>query len=180
MHPFYRINPETLETMGVETMDGVLRGQNMLAHTRVDPERQRLVACALEYQAVDQANLLHFYEFDTNGKLVADREYRASPAVVFHDWMITPNYYIVPAAEASFDLAKLPQLLLGRIPATGVFSLDESAPAKVLLIPRHNPQEAVTEARMDTGETGAAFHRNLFSIYLSLIGINLVMKWAFC
>jgi carotenoid cleavage dioxygenase-like enzyme len=157
--PYFSLDPETLETnFGHETFDGVLAGRNMLAHTRVDTERGRLVACAVDYSPFEQATDITFFEFDEAGKLVSERKHRTSPAVIFHDWMITPNYYVIPAAEAKFDLSKLPSLILGRLPATDMFSLDETAPAKVLLIPRHDRNEEVLEAKMNDGTHGVSFH----------------------
>lgn len=156
--PYYSLDLETLETNGIETLDTkMLEGKKMLAHTRVDSQRQRMVAVSLDYLPVEQATEIHFYEFDSRGKLVADRKYKTSPAVVFHDWMLTPNYYIVPAAEAVFDLSKIPDLVMGKSAATGVFALDENAPAKVLLIPR-DPNQEVIESRMSDNSHGVSFH----------------------
>lgn len=156
--PHYSLHPDTLETIGIETMDTkILEGKKMLAHTRVDSERQRMVSVSLDYLPLEQATVIHFYEFDQAGTLISDREYKTSPAVVFHDWMLTPNYYIVPAAEAVFDLSKIPDLILGKSTATEVFSLDEMAPAKVLLIPR-DPDQDVIESRMSDATHGVSFH----------------------
>lgn len=71
--------------------------------------------------------------------------------------MLTPNYYIVPAAEAVFDLSKIPDLLLGKSAATGVFALDGDAAAKVLLIPR-DPTKEVIESQMSDNTHGVSFH----------------------
>lgn len=160
--PYYSLDTDTLDTLGVETMNGnVLKGYKMLAHTRVDPVTKRLVACALEYKPVEQATEITFFEFDAQGQLVSQRQHTTTPAAVFHDWMITPNYYLIPAAEARFDLEKLPDLILGKCPATQVFALDETAPAKVLLIPRPGSSidnKEVIEAKMTDGTPGMAFH----------------------
>jgi len=156
--PYYSLDSDTLETNGIETLDTkLLEGKKMLAHTRVDSQRQRMVSVSLDYLPLEQATEVHFYEFDSTGKLVSDRKYKTSPAVIFHDWMLTPNYYIVPAAEAVFDLSKIPDLLLGKSAATGVFALDGNAPAKVLLIPR-DPDQEVIESQMSDNTHGVSFH----------------------
>jgi len=155
--PFFRVDEDSLETLGVESFNGALAGQKMLAHTRVDPKRQRLITSSLEYDVFNQATIIRFSEFDQEGNLVSKTEHTQSPACVYHDWMITDNYYIVPSAAAVFDLSKLPDLLSGRCTATDIFAIDENAPASVLLIPR-DPSKEVIEASMGDGRHGVVFH----------------------
>ena len=156
--PFYKVDPETLETLGIESFDGALDGEMMLAHTRVDSKRQRLIACSLEYDVPNQATKINFFEFDKDGRLISKAEHSQSPAFIFHDWMITENYYVVPAATAEFDLNKLPDLITGKSTATDIFAMDEKAPASVLLIPRDPSKGPAIEAKMSDGRHGVVFH----------------------
>ena len=142
------MSPENLDTLGVESFKDALNGYQMLAHTRIDSERKRLVACALAYQPFDQATDLIFFEFDEDGKLLSKVEHRL-PAFVTHDWMITKHYYVVPAATAVFDVSKLPSLLSGGMTATDIFSIDENAPGTVLLIPRNGIGQPIRAERSD-------------------------------
>lgn len=132
---FFGIDRDSLDTLGAEIFDDALKGYQMLAHTRVDIENNRLIAAALAYDPLNQATDMTFFEFDDKGELLSKVEH-TFPAFVTHDWTITPNYYVVPAASAVFDIGKLPSLITGGMPATEMFSLDSEAPGTLLLIPR--------------------------------------------
>jgi carotenoid cleavage dioxygenase-like enzyme len=153
---FYGMCSDTLDTLGVDTFDNVLQGYQMLAHTRTDTERNRLVACALAYQPFEQSTDLTFFEFDKDGKLVSKVEHHL-PAFVTHDWTITPNYYVIPAASAVFDTSKLPSLIAGGMTATEIFAIDANAPGTVLLIPRDGSGPPIRAERSD-GMHSTIFH----------------------
>lgn len=159
--PFYRLNGTTLATQGRETMVAdALAGYQMLAHTRLDDEG-RLVAVALAYEPADQATILTCFEFDhTTGALLSKRVHRQSPAVVVHDWTLTPHYYVIPSAEAVFDLSKLPDLLTGKSTATEIFAIDPESAGTLLLIPRHPVRDKLStlHAKLDDGRHGVVFH----------------------
>jgi carotenoid cleavage dioxygenase-like enzyme len=159
--PFYRLDGDTLETQGKETMvQDALAGYQMLAHTRVDDEG-RLVAVALVYEPAAQATILTCFEFDsTSGALLSKRVHRQSPAVVVHDWTLTPHYYVIPSAEAVFDLGKLPDLLTGKSTATEIFAIDPDSAGTLLLIPRNPERDNLTtlQATLDDGRHGVVFH----------------------
>lgn len=154
---YYGLDPTTLETQGQERMNKALEGYKMLAHTRVDPTKDHLVSVACEYQPMEQTTTLTFFEFDKEGNLVSKYEHKNQPAVIAHDFTLTPHYYVVPAAKTNFDLSKFPDLLSGKVPATETFKIDDKAPATVLLIPR-NGEGPVLQASMEDARHASVFH----------------------
>ncbi|CAE8685623.1 unnamed protein product [Polarella glacialis] len=56
--------------------------------------------------------------------------------MVMHDWIITPNFYVVPKNPAKLDPAGLAQFLAGLAQGTKVFNMEEDISSSVLLIPR--------------------------------------------
>ena len=52
-------------------MRGALSGRNMLAHTRVDADRKRLIAAAADFDAIGDKTTTTFWEFDERGNKIA-------------------------------------------------------------------------------------------------------------
>ncbi|KAJ8610027.1 hypothetical protein CTAYLR_006637 [Chrysophaeum taylorii] len=152
--PFYAMDTENLETVGVETLFGSLDERGMLAHTRVDHRRGTMVAAATEFKVFDDQTRVVFWEFDEAGREVSRVEHDA-PFFVFHDWALTEDYYVVPFTNGIFDVSRIGNFALGRIPATDLFGFDPSATAKLLLIPRDGSREPTTA---DLGQFGSIFH----------------------
>jgi carotenoid cleavage dioxygenase-like enzyme len=153
---FYLVDATTLETHGPEPVGS---SSPMLAHTRVDNRRDRLVTCSLQYRVNGEANtLLTFEEIDSNGNSVGTASFTIQPPIVVHDWSLTEHYYVIPAAEIEFDLNKLPNLLLGQITATELFSVNPHAPAAVYLLQRPGCSDSTTPIRATMDRHGVVFH----------------------
>lgn len=153
----YVLNPRTLQTEGrlaevnrdFRNLDGI----KLLAHTRYDSLRKRLVmsACKFELDKPGEPGkvLLQFWEYDDEGKLVTQRDYRTDFMVV-HDWMITDNYYVVPKNPAEMDWPNLVDFIVGKKRGVDVFKMDSKTLGSILLIPRHDPLAKVLEVTADT------------------------------
>lgn len=135
----FRVDPITLKTLGpLSDVIPELKDRPMLAHSRIDEARQRLILCSSKFDfSKGEKTMAQFWEFDVNFKLVATRTWETR-FMVFHDWMITDNYYIVPKNPASFRWDNLPKFLMGLIPGVEIFDMDYSAVGELVLIPRHN------------------------------------------
>jgi carotenoid cleavage dioxygenase-like enzyme len=164
---FYAMDPFSLQTLGVEYMkkNSLQNYPNMLAHTRVDARQQRLVTCAIQYQPFQQSTILTFHEFDQDGELAIGEisQYCISPAVVLHDWSLTENYYVIPAAVVTFDMSQISNLVWGKSTATDLFTINHSSPATCYLFPRpgtavyqHDPRPI--HAMMNNQRHGVVFH----------------------
>lgn len=155
------VHPKTMKTIGPISMYlPELKGKKMLAHTRIDEKRQRLIlcGCSFDIQNPNQpaSTVVEYYEYDINFKLVSIRSYKSDRFMFVHDWMITDNYYIVPKNPAIFKWNALPRFVLGFETGTGIFEMDESADGQFILLPRHNPLLQPIECRTNNHFT--TFH----------------------
>lgn len=150
----YRIDPETLATLGAETLNGELtnhpvppsrlaalkrrsRGQQaMTAHPHIDPVTNRLVTWTwgVEVSAKGVQGLnIELVEYDAQWQpLSRMRHLLTGAAVNPHDFALTPNYYIF--FENALRFSPLPYLLGLKSPAECLKLLPK--PTKVHLIPR--------------------------------------------
>lgn len=137
----YHLDPNTLETIGKDYLDGILEeGEAFAAHPRIDPN------CA---QNGDQPCLVNFaikpglsttitiYELDTAGKLLR-RQARSIPGFAFiHDFAITPNYCLFFQNPVSFN--PLP-FVLGFRGVGECVNYQPDKPTRIVVIPRHSKE----------------------------------------
>jgi all-trans-8'-apo-beta-carotenal 15,15'-oxygenase len=147
-HP-YRLDPKTLETLGIETLDGVLETDSpFAAHPMIDPgdatREARLVTFGLQSGPSSKINL---YELDTNAVVVQKQQYSVPGFAFIHDFAITPNYCIF--FQAPLLINPLPYVLGLRGPAECLNFLD-NRPTNVWLFPR-NPAQPAQKLELETG-----------------------------
>lgn len=134
----HRLNPETLETIGLDRLDGLLEpGDAFAAHPKVDPgnpaqgEAPRLVNFSLK---TGLSSTIRIHEFDPTGDRVKSYQ-RSIPGFAFmHDFMVTPNYVIFFQNPVRFN--PLP-FILGLKGAGECVEFNPKAETKIILIPRH-------------------------------------------
>lgn len=151
----YRLDPDTLDTLGLDRLDGVLNpSDGFSAHPRIDPNCQFdggqpcLVNFALK---AGMCSTITLYEFDPAGKLLR-RQVRSIPGFAFmHDMAITPNYYIFFQNPVRFN--PLP-FLLGWRGAAECIQFDAKQATQVILIPR----DGKSPMRMLATEPCFVFH----------------------
>jgi len=155
----YALDPKTLETKGL--LSDVIpklalvfpAGTTCLAHTRVDEERNRFIMC-INSMVVPGENfkgntIMEFVEFDTNFDVVSRREY-STRFMVFHDWALTQNYYVVPKNPAYLRWPNIVKFATGQGLGTDVFAMEEETNGEFILIPRHDTNENVHEVQSDS------------------------------
>ena len=124
----------------------------MLAHTRYDEKRQRFILCSTEMVLPgDQFKgnvILTFYEFNTAFRLVARKKYKTR-FMVMHDWMITDDYYVVPKNPARLRWGNIFKFLAGLVLGVQVFAMEVDCVGELVLIPRHDKDAPVIEAKAD-------------------------------
>ncbi|QIZ72117.1 carotenoid oxygenase family protein [Oxynema aestuarii] len=133
----HRLDPESLETVGLDDLDGLLEsGKAFAAHPRIDP------ACAIDEGAPCLVNFavkpgpkttIAIYEFDPAGNLRRHHEHSVPGFAFLHDMAITPNYCIFFQNPVSFH--PLPYFL-GLKGAGQCIRFNPKAPTKVIVIPR--------------------------------------------
>ena len=159
----YRLDPATLETLGIDRLDGLLSpGQAFTAHPRIDPGspdrtggESRLVAYSVK---AGPSSSISIYEFNPRGEVV-QQQTRILPGFAFlHDFALTEHYYIF--FQNPVTLNPLP-FLLGLKGAGQCLKFNGQQPTQAIVIPR-DPQQA-----MQTLETEPCFvfhHANAFEV----------------
>eukprot|EP01102_Stenamoeba_stenopodia_P021763 TRINITY_DN8865_c0_g1_i1.p1 TRINITY_DN8865_c0_g1~~TRINITY_DN8865_c0_g1_i1.p1 ORF type:complete len:572 (-),score=88.42 TRINITY_DN8865_c0_g1_i1:122-1837(-) len=137
----YSLDPDTLETIRKDTLNGALAQAGCLAaHFRLDTAMNRLVTLSFRPE-IGQGNL-YIHEFDEEfglikqNKIVLDRFYYC------HDFLLTDNYYIV---HQSPFYNMTPEVVMKM--TSGEMSSGESMrwypeiPCSMIVISRWNPDE---------------------------------------
>lgn len=151
----HRLDPHTLETLGMEYFDGKLNpGSAFAAHPWIDP------SCA---QDGGQPCLVNFsikpglsttftiFELNPSGQIIRQHSHAVPGFAFVHDFAITPNYCIFFQNPVSFN--PLP-FVLGLKGAGECIQFQPKQPTKIIVIPRFSKEPVqVLEA-----EAGFVFH----------------------
>ena len=152
----HRLDPQTLETIGIDYLDGVLEpGDAFAAHPWIDP------SCNLDHGAPCLVNFrvdpglsskITLFEFAPDGKLLRQHSHSVPGFSFIHDFIITPNYAIFFQNPVNFN--PLP-FLFGMRGAGECVQFQPDKPTTVIMIPRDpNNQEVKTFSV----ESGFVFH----------------------
>lgn len=147
-HP-HRLDPQTLETLGIETLDGVLReGTPFSAHPRIDPgaegRESRMVTFGLK---AGLSSTITIYELDSSARVVKQHAHSVPGFTFIHDFAITPNYCLFFQNPMSFN--PLPYALGLRGPGE-CLKFHPQRPTKVWVFPRDSSQ-AVQVLEVESG-----------------------------
>ncbi|NER81773.1 MAG: Apocarotenoid-15,15'-oxygenase [Leptolyngbya sp. SIO1D8] len=151
----HRLHPETLETLGLDYLDGLLKPADpFAAHPRIDPgdaapgNPPRLVNFSVK---VGISSTITLHEFLPSGECVKTSRHSIPGFAFLHDFAITPNYAIFFQNPVSFN----PLLfILGLKGAAECIQFNPKATTKVIVIPRDG-QRLV---RMLDAPAGFVFH----------------------
>jgi all-trans-8'-apo-beta-carotenal 15,15'-oxygenase len=153
----YRLDADTLETIGIDYLNGVLQpGSSFSAHPRIDP------ACKFDGGSTCLVNFametglstkLKIYEFNPDGKLMRQYSHIISGFAFIHDFVITPNYCIFFQNPVTFN--PLP-FLLGWRGAGECVNFQPQGETKVIVIPRD--RQGNLSVKTFTIKSGFVFH----------------------
>ncbi|MDH2435954.1 carotenoid oxygenase family protein [Pokkaliibacter sp. MBI-7] len=91
----YAMDPVTLETLGVDDLDGQFTARTFTAHPRVDPETNHFLTYSYRAKG-EQSKDVAFYEFNDKGEKVKEIWFEAPLVPFIHDFCFTQNYLIFP------------------------------------------------------------------------------------
>lgn len=141
----HRLNPQTLETLGLDDLEGVLNpGEAFSAHPRIDPgcaltnHQPRLVNFGVK---TGLSSTVTLYEFDPKGCLVHTHCHSIPGFAFLHDFAITPNYCIFFQNPVSFN--PLPYLA-GLKGAAECIQFNAKQPTRAILMPRDGTSPSQT------------------------------------
>lgn len=151
----YRLDPETLETLGKDYLNGLIaEGDAFAAHPRIDPSCKFNAGNPVLVNFAIKAGLsstILIYEFDQAGKLL-QRQARSIPGFAFiHDFAITPNYYLFFQNPVSFN--PIP-FALGLRGAGECVKFEPDKPTRIVVIPRNSK----APIQLLEAQSGFVFH----------------------
>jgi all-trans-8'-apo-beta-carotenal 15,15'-oxygenase len=141
----HRLDPHTLETLGLDNLDGVLApGQAFAAHPRIDPGDRaagrppRLVNFSVK---PGLSSTITLFELAEDGQLLHQQK-RTIPGFAFlHDFALTPNYAIFFQNPVSFNPMGF---VLGLKGAAQCIEFNPKATTKIIIIPRDGQGDVIT------------------------------------
>jgi len=167
----HRLNPQTLETLGREYLDGVLSpGSAFAAHPWIDPScaQDGGKPCLVNFAIKPGLSTnITVYELNPDGKVVRQSVHSVPGFAFIHDFAITPNYCVFFQNPVHFN--PLP-FALGLRGAAECIKFQPEQPTRILVIPRRASES------MQILETKSGFvfhHANAFeqdgSIYIDSV-----------
>lgn len=102
----YRVDPNTLETLGSYDFDGVLKSETMTAHVRVDPDTQELFFFGYEADGLASTKVAYCI-CDSEGNLTSEQWFDTPYCSMLHDFAVTENYAIFPVFPTTADLDRI-------------------------------------------------------------------------
>lgn len=160
----HRLDPQTLETLGIEKLDGVLgEGEAFAAHPWIEPRSSinNNQPCLINFHLEPGlSTTIHTYEFDANFKLLRKQSHSVPGFAFIHDFAITPHYYIFFQNPVQFN--PLP-FVLGFRGAGECIKFKPEENTRIWVIPRDkNSGESVKELEVNAGFI--FHHANAFEV----------------
>lgn len=102
----YRINPDTLATLGSYDFQGVLKSETMTAHVRIDPETREMFFYGYEAAGLCSPTVAYCI-VDPEGTLVREQWFDAPYCAMMHDFVISQKYALFPIFPTTADIDRL-------------------------------------------------------------------------
>ncbi|HEY9650685.1 MAG TPA: carotenoid oxygenase family protein [Coleofasciculaceae cyanobacterium] len=136
----YRLDPNTLDTLGKDYLDGVLQeGDAFGAHPWIDPSCQLDggAPCLVNFSIkTGLSSTITLYEFSPTGQLLRRHAHSVPGFAFIHDFAITPNYCLFFQNPVNFN--PIP-FLLGLRGAGECVKFQPNQPTNIIVIPRTPP-----------------------------------------
>ena len=142
----HALDPRTLETLGPVDFGGVLADQAVLAHMKLDRQRDRLITVS-PTQSLDTQ--LTFREFGADHTLASERSFTLRGAMMVHDFAITDRYYVIGENALTVDLKAFLRFKRGTGTMMEAIASDSERDGAWWLIPRHDPQAPAVRIPLD-------------------------------
>jgi all-trans-8'-apo-beta-carotenal 15,15'-oxygenase len=148
----HRLDPKTLETMGIDYLDGILEpGDAFAAHPWIDPDCQFDDGnpCLVNFSIKPGlSSTINIFEFSPSGALLRRHSHSVPGFAFIHDFAITPNYCIFFQNPVTFN--PIP-FALGLQGAGECVQFQPKQPTKVVIIPRKPPYKGMKIIETDAG-----------------------------
>jgi all-trans-8'-apo-beta-carotenal 15,15'-oxygenase len=136
----HSLDPQTLETLGLDRLGGVLQpGDAFAAHPRIDAtcELDQGEPCLVNFSVKPGLSTnITIYELNLAGTVIRQHTHSVPGFAFIHDFAITPNYCIFFQNPMVFNPVPF---LLGFRGAAECLKFQPEQPTQVLVIPRRQP-----------------------------------------
>ncbi|WP_107668885.1 carotenoid oxygenase family protein [Cyanothece sp. BG0011] len=157
----HQLNAETLETIGLDNLNGLLDKETFSAHPRIiDDTFINFGVSGISPQT------LTIWELNQQGEKIKSSSYPVDGFSILHDFLVTPNYYIF--IKHPFKLNALPWLL-GFKSLEQCLSFDNESQTKILIISRQSKTMEVVETEAFFGFHHGNAWESEDKIYLTTI-----------
>ena len=132
----YRLDPETLQTLGIDDFGGALTkspGVAFMAHTKRDHERNRLVGVEI---AQGMSLGLRILEFGPDMEVLSEVPFAFDGVGAVHDFTMTENYYIFFRSGMKLNGWEFMKAMVGAGHIITSLECDEAKTLTAYVIPR--------------------------------------------
>ena len=158
----YRIDPDTLATIGSHDFDGALKSETMTAHVRIDPVTGEMFFFGYEADGIASTKVSYCIA-DAEGRLVREQWFDGPYCAMMHDFAITKHYALFPVFPTTASRA--------RIEAGGAHWIHEPELASwVGIMPRYGD---VSEMRWFEGPRGVSVYHMMNAFEDGAGGVHL-------
>ncbi|MBV9385730.1 MAG: carotenoid oxygenase family protein [Chroococcidiopsidaceae cyanobacterium CP_BM_ER_R8_30] len=151
----HRLDPQTLETLGKDSLNGVLSpGEAFAAHPRFDPScnQDDGAPCLVNFSIKPGlSTTITIFELDPAGNIIRKQAHSVPGFAFIHDFAITPNYCLLFQNPVSFN--PLP-FVLGWRGAAECIKFQPNQPTRIIVIPRHTSKPV----QLLETQSGFVFH----------------------
>ncbi|HEY1725451.1 MAG TPA: carotenoid oxygenase family protein [Steroidobacteraceae bacterium] len=102
----YRVDPNTLRTIGRYDFGGKLKSDTVTAHVRIDPDTGELFFFGYEADGLASTKVAYGIA-DRDGNLAREQWFDAPYCAMMHDFAITRNYALFPVYPTTCDLQRV-------------------------------------------------------------------------
>lgn len=102
----YRIDPNSLETLGIEDFGGRWRSQTFTAHPKLDPRTGETIAFGYEASGLASRDVF-LCTFDSAGRITSEMRFDVPHTTMLHDIAITDQHVVIPGGSAVTSLERI-------------------------------------------------------------------------
>ncbi|PPS39167.1 carotenoid oxygenase family protein [Chroococcidiopsis sp. TS-821] len=151
----HRLDPATLDTLGKDSLNGVLAdGEAFAAHPRIDPRcnQDGGAPCMVNFSIKPGlSSTITIFELDPAGNVIRQHAHNVPGFAFIHDFAITENYCIFFQNPIAFN--PIP-FVLGLRGAGECIKFLPNQPTRIVIIPRHKSRHVQI---LET-QSGFVFH----------------------
>jgi all-trans-8'-apo-beta-carotenal 15,15'-oxygenase len=134
----HAVDPNTLETIGVETFNDVIADKITLAHMHHDPDTDALIVVNIK---MGRFTDLEIHEMDSTYKCIHSRTATIPHTAFVHDFTFSKNWTIFGGNNLSIKPISFLKQLMGAGSMLTSIKTNTSADGELILIPRHSTED---------------------------------------